>query len=92
MTEVTGKYFLTITAEADEVYYVTGTALRRVDILNKTESDIHISADSDFAAENGIASYITIPAGVASNGIYTPSLGLYIKAAADGDIVIMGAE
>ena len=91
MTEVNGKYFLTISAQADEVYHISNTSLRKVDILNSTEDAVYVSDSPDFTATVGVAPYITIPAGVAANGIYKPSVGIYIKAAADGDVVIMGA-
>lgn len=91
MTEVEGEYFLTIFATADEVYHISNTSLRKVDILNDTQDALYVSDSPDFTATDVVAPYITIPEGVAANGIYTPSVGIYVKAAADGDIVIMGA-
>lgn len=91
MTEVNNRYFITITAEADEVYHITNTALKKVDILNATEGDIMVSDSNDFTAADGIASYVTIPGGAAANGIYCPSIGIYVKAESAGDISVMGA-
>ena len=90
MTEVNNRYFITITAEADEIYHISNTALKKVDILNSTEGDVYVSDSNDFTATDGIASYITIPAGTAANGIYCPSIGIYVKAESEGDIAIMG--
>lgn len=91
MTEVNNRYFITITAEADEVYRVSNTALKTVNILNSTDDVVYISDSNNFTASDGIAPYITIPAGTAANSIYCPAVGLYIKAESAGDIVIMGA-
>ena len=91
MTEVNNRYFITITAEADEVYHISFTALKKVDILNATEGDVMVSDSNDFTASDGIASYVTIPAGAAANGIYCPSIGIYVKAESAGVISIMGA-
>lgn len=91
MTEVNNRYFITITAEADEIYHISNTALKKVDILNSTEGDVMVSDSADFTASDGIASYVAIPGGAAANGIYCPSIGIYVKAESAGDISIMGA-
>ena len=91
MTEVSNRYFITITAEADEVYHIANTALKKVDILNAADGNVMVSDSAEFAEDDGIASYITIPGGAAANGIYCPSVGIYVKAESAGEISVMGA-
>ena len=93
MTEVTGKYFLTIAPVDNEVFHISDTALRKVDILNDTDQVIWVSDNGEFTTDaDGISDFIAIPSGIAVNGIHIAGVGLYIKSfTADGDIVVMGA-
>ena len=92
MTEVTGKYFLTLVPVYGEVFHITNTALRKVDILNLTDDFIWVSDNADFTTDGVTADYICIPPEMAVNGINIASVGLYIKSwSAEGDIVVMGA-
>lgn len=93
MVEVKGKYYLTITAEADEIYHIKPVTIRTADIYNLTDEDILVSLTGSFEDdEDGVGEYITIGAQAAANGQKIPESGMYIKAGAAGKITIKGAS
>lgn len=89
MTEVQGKYLMTIAASTDEIFHVTGSTLREVDILNATEGAIYITHDSSFTSSDGVSNYITIPSNGYFNNLHVPKGGVYIKTlSGSGNVVI----
>lgn len=91
MTEVTGKHYLTLTVEADEVYHIKPSVIRIADIYNLTEGELMIATQNDFTVTDGVGEFITLGAGAAANLQTVPKDGIYIKAAVDGKVSIKGA-
>ena len=89
MTYITGKKFTTISAAAGEVYSITLTAAgHKADILNNTDSDIHICDTNSFTPSESGSAYLTIPPGGSYNGLAAASDKLYIRAVGVGTVSI----
>ena len=89
MIYITGKKYTTISATAGEIYCVTLTAAgHRADVLNNTDSDIHISEKNSFAQSETGCAYLTIPSGGSYNGLAAASDKLYIRTVGVGTVSI----
>ena len=92
MTTIKGQKFLTVYAEANDIYEIeyVKKPTYGLNILNDTDGDIQISIDGDFAsnADETAGLYITLPSGAAANDLAVPFSTIYIKSAAAGNIVI----
>ena len=88
MTTIKGSRFLTIYAEAGEMYEIKYSTPPRLSVLNNTTGDVKISSSEEFAEDGASGQYLTAPAGAAANDIAMPFDSVYIKAEAGGNIVI----
>ncbi|MCH5212272.1 MAG: hypothetical protein J1G06_04590 [Oscillospiraceae bacterium] len=88
MTTIKGQTFLTVRAEAGEVYEIKYSTPPRISMLNNTSGEVKISSSEEFAENGASGLYLTIPQNWAVNDIAVPFETVYIKAEASGNIVI----
>lgn len=86
---VGGRKFLTIHAVENGEYEINYGVPSRINILNNTDGDIHISVDNNFSNTETVAQFMILPSNVAANNIAIPSDKIYIKTTTGlGNIVI----
>ena len=88
MTTIKGSRFLTVRAEAGEVYEIKYSTSQRLNILNSTTGEIKISSSKEFAEDSTSGQYLTVPQNAAANDIAMPFDTVYIKPESSGNIVI----
>ena len=88
MTTIKGSRFLTVRAEAGEVYEIKYSTPPRINVLNNTSGEVKISSSEEFAENGASGSYLTVPQNWAVNDIAMPFDAVYIKPDASGNIVI----
>lgn len=87
MTNIEGKRYTTITANAGEIYNVTlSVGDRAVDILNNTDDNIFIAETNSFTEIESGSAYLTLAAGGGYNGLRPKKDKLYIKSLSSGTI------
>ena len=90
MTTIKGSRFLTVRAEAGEVYEIKYSTPPRLSVMNNTSGEVKISSSDEFKEAEASGEYLTVPAGAAANDIALPFDAAYIKPESSGNIVIEG--
>lgn len=88
MTTIKGSRFLTVRAEAGEVYEIKYSTPPRLCVMNNTSGEVKISSSAEFREAEASGEYLTVPAGTAANDIALPFDAAYIMADEGGNIVI----